>query len=56
MFQFDGTASDGVEVVIADGVEAIIEDETIQEFVHTETVSQSASTVCRVSVRLSFVP
>ncbi|XP_060577562.1 transcription factor E4F1-like isoform X2 [Ruditapes philippinarum] len=41
-------ASAGVEVVIADGVETIIEDENIQQFVHSETVSQSSASVCKV--------
>ncbi|XP_045213317.2 transcription factor E4F1-like isoform X2 [Mercenaria mercenaria] len=44
---FDST-SDGVEVVIADGVETIIEDENIQQFVHSETVSQSTANICKV--------
>ena len=49
LFQFD-EASAGVEVVIADGVETIIEDENIQQFVHTETISQSSASICKVGV------
>jgi hypothetical protein len=49
LLQFD-EASAGVEVVIADGVETIIEDENIQQFVHSETVSQSSASVCKVGV------